>query len=252
MLELERVTLRAGATPVLDDVSLSVGQEIVCLVGPSGGGKTTLLRVILGLTAPQAGTVRIAGRDVTEGARILVPPLCRGLAVVFQDLALWPHLTVREHLAFVLGGRLPRAEREDRIQGMLVRVGLPTAASRRPGELSGGERQRVAIARALVGEPRAVLFDEPLSNLDVAAKADLLDLFEGLVGAARLPALFVTHDPAEAARLCGRLVVLEHGRVVQAGTIAKLRAAPASAFVQRFAADPAFDRRGEIAVPAAT
>ena len=174
-ISLENIRLRHGSLDVLAGLSLRIDPgETVVLVGPSGSGKSTALRVILGLVAPDDGTVRLGDEIVTEGRRSLVPPERRGLAVVFQDLALWPHLTVEAHLGFGLDVRkIPREVRVERIRTMLERVGLGEKAGRFPGELSGGERQRVAIARALVHQPRAVLFDEPLTNLDSSAAGRL-------------------------------------------------------------------------------
>jgi ABC-type Fe3+/spermidine/putrescine transport system ATPase subunit len=146
--------------------------------------------------------------------------------VVFQDLALWPHLTVLGNLAFALKARgMPVAQREERITGMLQRVGLAGLAKRHPGELSGGERQRVAIARALVLEPRALLLDEPLANLA---------LFRELITERRVPTVFITHDPREAASLGDRVAVIEGGRIVQTGSMAELKDKPTTRFAQSF------------------
>ncbi len=162
------------------DLSVESGR-VLALLGPSGCGKTTVLRLILGLEAPDSGTVYLGDRIVSEGGRILVAPEERELAVVFQDLALWPHLDVRGNLNFGLVARgISANERESRINAVLERLGLVDMGNRYPGQLSGGERQRVAIARALVLEPRAVLLDEPLSNLDVTLKRELLSLFRSL------------------------------------------------------------------------
>ena len=240
-LEVEDVVVLHGPVRALDGVRLSVAAgEVIAVAGPSGAGKTTLLRVLLGLSAPLAGAVRIEGRTVSEGGRVLVPPEDRRLSMVFQDLALWPHLTVHGNLAFGLEARgVPRPEREQKIHGALALVGLAGHARRTPGELSGGERQRVALARALVQEPAAILFDEPLSNLDVALKREILGLLRALLGERRLPAIFVTHDPREAAALAARVAILERGRIVQVGTADELLASPATAFTRAFAEEMA-------------
>jgi ABC-type sugar transport system ATPase subunit len=237
--ELQGITAWHGAARVLCDVSLAVeAGEIVALAGPSGAGKTTLLRVLAGLAVAAEGTVRLGGRVVSVGRRRVVPPEDRSLAMVFQDLALWPHLTVHGNLAFALGARrAPREVQEQRIHDALLHVGLVDHVRRYPGELSGGERQRVAIARALVQQPDALLFDEPLSNLDVVLKRELAMLFRGLLRERRLPALYVTHDPREAATVADRVAILEGGRIVQVGPIVELAASPASAFVRAFAAE---------------
>ncbi len=219
-----------SSSEVLRNLSLEIDQgEILALLGPSGCGKTTLVRLILGLLAPDAGTIRIDGRMVSGPGRILTPPEERGLAVVFQDLALWPHLTVEGNLGFGLAAhRVRRRERRRRIAAMLERVGLEGHARKYPGELSGGERQRVAIARALVLEPRAVLFDEPLTHLDVALRRELLEVFRRLLAERGAAALYVTHDPREAVSLGDRIAVLEHGGITGAGSWADLAAGTAA------------------------
>lgn len=152
--------------------------------------------------------------------------------MVFQDLALWPHLTVRDNLAFGLDAqRVPPAERDRRIAAMLARVGLASQSTAYPGRLSGGERQRVAIARALVQGPAAVLFDEPLTNLDIALKRDLLQLVHALLRERGTAAVYVTHDPMEARALGDRVAIIEGGRLVQVGTVDELERAPETPFV---------------------
>jgi iron(III) transport system ATP-binding protein len=221
---------------ILREVSLDVVPgEVVALAGPSGSGKSTLLRVVLGLTAPSAGTLSVGERVVSQGGKILVAPEDRNLAMVFQDLALWPHLTVTGNLEFALRSRgVSRREREDRIRAVLERTGLLDKASRRPATLSGGERQRVALARALVQQPVALLLDEPLASLDVLLRVEMLSFLRELLRDRRCPVLYVTHDGSEAAALADRVVVLEGGRVAQQGTIAELLAAPSTAFVRAF------------------
>ena len=224
---------RRGVT-VVRDVSIRVGQgEVLALVGPSGSGKTTILRTLTGFVAPKRGAIHLGGRLASTDGRILIPPEARRLAMVFQDLALWPHLTVHGNLAFGLAAKgLATQERATRIAAILERVGLGRAAKRYPGDLSGGERQRVAIARALVLEPDALLLDEPLTNLDVALKRELLELLRDLLRERRATAIYVTHDPREAAALGDRILVMEHGRIAQVGTLAELATHPATAFVQ--------------------
>ena len=239
VLSLEALTVRQAGRVVLDELSLELGaHEILALVGPSGSGKTSVVRALLGLLPAERGIVRLAGEVATDGPRLVVPPEERDLAVVFQDLALWPHLTVHGNLAFGLDARrLPRPERDERIATLLGQVGLSGLERRHPGELSGGERQRVAIARALVLEPRAVLLDESLANLDVGLKRELLALYRELLTERSVPALLVTHDPREAACLADRVAVLEQGTIVQAGTLAQLAENPATPFVQSFVED---------------
>jgi iron(III) transport system ATP-binding protein len=233
-IALDDVVVRYGSRAVLDGFTLAVEPgEVVALLGPSGCGKTTVLRLVLGFIVPSRGRVRLLGEVVSGDGKILKPPEQRGVAVVFQDLALWPHLTVRGNLAFGLGSqKVARDVQGERIRTMLERVGLSGKESSYPGELSGGERQRVAIARALVLEPRAVLFDEPLSNLDVGLKRELLSVFRELLKEPRTTAIYVTHDLREAAVLGDRIAVMEGGRVTQEGVLDALRARPATPFVR--------------------
>jgi iron(III) transport system ATP-binding protein len=235
MIELKSVSVRRGTAVVLDCVSLSLGAEVVALVGPSGSGKTTLLRVLLGLEVPASGSVSIGGQVVSHEGRVDVLPEERNVAMVFQDLALWPHLSVHGNLAYGLRARrVGKAERERRIAQVLSWVGLDGKTSRAPHELSGGERQRVAIARALVLDPVALLLDEPLGSLDVALKDELLGLFARVFSEREMPIVYVTHDPREVARLAQRIVVLEGGRIVQHGSLNELAASSATPFVESF------------------
>ena len=238
-LELDGVTMRHRDREVLTRLSFAVEQgEVVALLGPSGSGKTSIIRLLLGLAMPDEGSVRIAGETASSGGRSLIPPEKRGLAVVFQDLALWPHLSVKGNLSFGLDAtKVPLEEKQRRIREILDRVGLAGKEDRKPGELSGGERQRVAIARALVLKPRAVLLDEPLSNLDVTLKRELLALFRELLGGGKVTALIVTHNLREAAAIANRALVVELGRLTQSGSLDELRATPASGFVKDLIAD---------------
>jgi iron(III) transport system ATP-binding protein len=214
------------------DLCVAPGQALA-LLGPSGSGKTTLLRAVLGLVVPSAGAVRLGGRVVSQGRELLVPPERRGLAMVFQDLALWPHLTVEGNLAFGLESRgVGRDDVRTRVADMLRRVGLDGVARRYPGQLSGGQRQRVALGRALVVEPQAVLFDEPLASVDVALRRDLLFLLGELVRGRRTTVVHVTHDLREATALADGFAVLEESRLVQQGSLDELRQGPATPFVR--------------------
>jgi len=235
-LEIDAASLTFEGRSALRGMSLTLApREILGIAGPSGSGKTTLLRVVLGLVAPSEGTVRLDGRLASEPGRILIPPHQRGLSVVFQDLALWPHLSVARHLEFVLELAGPsRADRERKIRDMLARLGLSSLAERLPTTLSGGEQQRVALARALVVEPKLVLFDEPLASLDVALKSDLRSLIAELLTERGTAALYVAHDPTEIASFVSRVVVMEAGSLVQSGSIEELRRSPASDFVRAF------------------
>src|SRR3954470_12250845 len=220
------------------DVSLEVAEgEFVVLVGPSGCGKSTLLRMIAGLEEVTGGDIQIAGRDVTH-----VPPPDRDIAMVFQNYALYPHMTVRQNLGFGLRQRkVDKAEigrRVDEVAGML---GLGELMGRRPSQLSGGQRQRVAIGRALVREPAAFLLDEPLSNLDAklrtAMRSELARLHERL----KVTTVYVTHDQVEAMTLGDRVVVLRDGVVQQSGHPQGLYERPANLFVAAFLGSPAMN-----------
>ena len=243
-ISVDRVALRRGPQDILSDVSLSIGAaEVVAILGPSGSGKSTLLRVFLGLVAPDRGLVRLDSEVVSANGRILRPPEERALAIVFQDLALWPHLTVRGNLAFGLAAKHVRADdQNERVSRVLQRVSLQGKQDRYPADLSGGERQRVAIARALVLEPRALLLDEPLSNLDVPLKRELLGLLKEILRERRVTTVYVTHDLREAMRLADRFAVLEEGRISQTGSIDDLVANPATEFVRALRED--VDRDG--------
>jgi iron(III) transport system ATP-binding protein len=239
IMALEQVGFRYGSQDVLDHFELSIAPgEAVVLLGPSGSGKSTVLRLLLGFAAPESGAIRLAGDLVSTAGRVLVPPEERNLAVVFQDLALWPHLSVRGNVEFGLASRgMPGAERDRRIRDVLSSLGLAGKENRFPRELSGGERQRTAIARALALEPRAVLLDEPFANLDALLKRQLIDSFRTLFEQRNLTVLHVTHDVREAAALGDRIAILENGRVVQEGSVADLRARPSTEFVRALIAD---------------
>jgi ABC-type sugar transport system ATPase subunit len=235
VIVLKDVSVRRGSSAVLEHVTLEVGAEAVAIVGPSGSGKSTLLRTIVGLETALEGTLSIAGQVVCDGGREVVPPEERNVAIVFQDLALWPHLSVAANLELGLRAqRAPRVVRRERIRSLLARVDLSAKAERRPHELSGGERQRVAIARALVLDPVALLLDEPLTSLDVVTKEEILDLLARLFRERCLPVVYVGHEPREVARLAQRIVVLEQGRISQQGTLGDLERAPATPFVRAF------------------
>ena len=235
-VSLENLGLAIGARTIVRELSLDVQRgEVVAVVGASGSGKTTLLRAVLGLVLPRHGVVRISGAVVSRGPRILVPPEERNLAVVFQDLALWPHLTVARNLGFVLSAKgLSRKDRHARTAEWLERVGLADRAGAYPGELSGGERQRVALARALVYEPAALLLDEPFASLDVALKVEVIQLMSELLAERRMPTLLVTHDPEEAGSLADRVALLEGGEITQIGPKESLRPTPVGSFAESF------------------
>jgi len=210
------VTKRFGERAAVEDLTVHVNAgETLVLLGPSGCGKTTLLRLIAGLERPGAGEIWLDGRVVASSQRNLVPAHDRRLGFVFQDLALWPHLTVRENLDFVMGsGSVPRSERTERAREILALVRLDTLADRHPHELSGGEQQRAALARALVGRPRLLLLDEPFSSLDPDLRTALREDVGRLQHALQLTAICVTHDRDDAAALADRTVEMHQGRII--------------------------------------
>lgn len=211
--------------------------EFLALVGPSGSGKTTLLRTVAGFLEPTSGTVTIGG-DVVAGRGASVAPEHRGLGMVFQQHALWPHRTVGKNVAYPLElAGMSRSDRKKRVADVLELVGLPGLESRNPATLSGGQRQRVALARALVRSPRALLLDEALAALDEPLRDRLRLELRSLTRAAGLTVVHVTHDRSEALALADRVAVLDGGRIAQIGTPEELVTRPASAFVARFLSD---------------
>jgi ABC-type Fe3+/spermidine/putrescine transport system ATPase subunit len=234
-LEIDRVSKRYGAHNALDDVSLiAEAGEFLVLLGPSGSGKSTLLRVVAGIERVDAGRVRL-GDTLVADDRSYVPPEQRGLAMVFQDYALWPHLTVGGNVAYPLQRkRIGRRDVAERVGGALERVGLAGYGKRYPSELSGGEQQRVALARALVGRPGLLLFDEPLSNLDADLRERLRVEISTLARESGATAIYITHDQAEAFALADVIGVLDHGRLVQLDRPETIYHSPATPFVARF------------------
>ncbi|GAB3391440.1 ABC transporter ATP-binding protein [Humibacter soli] len=224
-----------GRTKVLSDIHLELAPgRFLVLLGPSGSGKSTLARIIAGVEEIDEGVVEIGGK-VVGGQGKQVPPERRDLAMVFQDYALWPHLTAAQNIAFALRRRkLGAAETASRVERMLVRVGLDGMGSRYPNELSGGQQQRVALARALVADPSLVVFDEPLSNLDADLREKLRVEIATLVAESGASAVYITHDQSEAFALADEIAVLDRGRVVQVGSPEEIYHRPATPFVARF------------------
>jgi iron(III) transport system ATP-binding protein len=205
-------------------------RELMVVLGPSGSGKTTLLRLIAGLERPQRGSIELAGRDVTDPRRVL--PERRSVGMVFQDYALFPHLSVWENVAFGLTG--PRRRRRARVEELLKLVGLEDLARRYPHELSGGEQQRVALARALAPRPQVVLLDEPFSNLDADLRREMRGEVREILRATESTAVLVTHDQEEAFELGERIAVLRAGHVEQIGPPEELSRRPRTRFVAEF------------------
>jgi multiple sugar transport system ATP-binding protein len=236
--EIIHVSKTFGATKVIDDVSLTIGaREFVVFLGPSGCGKSTLLRMIAGLESVDAGEIRIGGRRVDR-----LPPGERGVAMVFQHYALYPHMSVRDNMAFGLRNvGLPPAEIDQRVASAAKMLEIELLLERKPAQISGGQRQRVAIGRAIVKEPQLFLFDEPLSNLDAAlrmrTRLEIAQLHQRIDSAI----VFVTHDQVEAMTLAHRIVVMNNRRIEQVGTPMEIYARPATPFVAAFVGSPAMN-----------
>ena len=228
---IENVALHFGATQVLRDINLKVEPgEFFALLGPSGSGKSTLLRLIAGFNRNQAGRVLIDGRDVSA-----VPPWQRNVGMVFQNYALWPHMTVAQNIAFGLEERrLPTADIKRRVAAVVELVELNGLEQRHPGQLSGGQQQRVAIARTLAIEPQLLLLDEPLSNLDAKLRLQTRQELKKLQRRLNITTLFVTHDQEEALTTCDRIAVLDQGVIQQVGTPLALFDHPQNRFVSQF------------------
>jgi len=221
----------AAAVRAVDDVSLTIAEgEFFAMLGPSGSGKTTCLRLISGFESPNDGTIRIFGQDMGS-----VPPNRRHVNTVFQDYALFPHMTVRDNVAYGLMVRgVDRRTRMARAEEMLGLVHLPEFGGRKPGQLSGGQRQRVALARALVNEPRVLLLDEPLGALDLKLREAMQDELKSLQKRLGITFVFVTHDQGEALSMADRVAVFSKGKIVQTGSPAEVYERPATRFVADF------------------
>lgn len=219
-IRLQGVSYAFGAHTVLNHIDLHIQPgSIVALLGPSGCGKSTLLRLLAGLSEPAEGEIWFGDRLVAKAGWTL-PPEARDIGMVFQDYALWPHMSVAQNVAFPLKMRnVPRAEREQRVSQALERVGLAEFAGRKPAGLSGGQQQRVALARAIVAEPGVLLFDEPLSNLDTALRESLCLEMARLLRQLGTTAVYVTHDHREAQLLADRIVHLASGTVESVRTV---------------------------------
>ena len=237
IVSLQRVSLRypGAATPAVQGVSFDLPQgDILGLLGPSGCGKTTLLRLIAGFESPQSGTIQI-GERIVAGVGSPVPPEHRDVGLVFQDFALFPHLTVTENIRFGLS-HWGRQESHERVQTLMELVGLQGMEGRYPHELSGGQQQRVALARALAPKPALILLDEPLSNLDVQVRLRLRQEIRRVLKGIQTSALFVTHDQEEALAISDWVAVMYRGSLEQLDTPERIYRYPASRFVAEFVA----------------
>lgn len=227
-IEARGVSLTYGQKRILADIDLRIESgEFFCLLGPSGAGKTSFLRVVAGLEVPSAGELLIDGTPV-----LATPPQKRGVGMVFQGLGLWPHMTVRDTVGYGLARRaLPPAQISAKVDFMLDLVGLSEDATKYPGELSGGQQQKVALARALVVEPQILLLDQPMSALDQAFRASLRRDFQALQRKLGITTIMVTHDPEEAFSIADRIAVIRAGRIQQIGSPSALYDYPIDAFV---------------------
>ena len=236
-VEVSNLTKRFGATTAARDVSFALDDgDFLALLGPSGSGKTTVLRMLAGLERPDAGAISVHGRVVyADTGRRDVPAEERDIGMVFQDYALWPHMTVAQNIAFGLRlRRLARSERAARVAEALALVHLDGLDARYPDQLSGGQQQRVAIARAMATRPRLLLMDEPLSNLDAALREEMRVELVRLLKAQGITAVYVTHDRVEALAMADRIVVMRDGLVVQVGAPEELYMRPANVFIAGF------------------
>jgi putative spermidine/putrescine transport system ATP-binding protein len=230
-VRLEGVRKSYGDVAAVDGVDLEIREgEFFTLLGPSGSGKTTTLRLIAGFERPDAGRIELGGRDVSG-----LPPYARDVNTVFQDYALFPHMTVADNVAYGLRVKgVPRRERAARVEEVLRRMRLPGLGKRKPGQLSGGQRQRVALARALVNRPQVLLLDEPLGALDLKLRQEMQLFLKSLQQDLGITFVYVTHDQDEALTMSDRLAVFNHGRIEQLGAPAEVYERPESAFVAGF------------------
>lgn len=237
-IELEAVAKSWGDTTALRAMNLHIPAGSFCvLLGPSGCGKSTTLRIIAGLETATSGQVRIGGKDVTQ-----LPPAERGIAMVFQNYALFPHLSVRENIGFGLSVRkVPKAEAEKRLSEAAELLGLSHLLDRKPGQLSGGQQQRVALGRALVAQAHVCLMDEPLSNLDAQLRQEMRAELRELQQRLGLTVVYVTHDQAEAMSMADQVVLQHQGKVEQCAAPREMYARPATTFAARFIGTPAMN-----------
>jgi len=216
MIEVSDLSVLSGHNCLLNQINFDVKQgEIMGLIGPSGAGKSTLLNAIAGFVVPNKGHIRLNGKTVCS-PKVMVPPDRRKVAMVFQSLALWPHMTVQKHLEFVISDRQnlnPKAEREEQINAILKSFHLTAYRNRRPEALSGGEQQRLAIARAMAANPQYMLLDEPSSNLDILLKEELLAMLIDLKRRVKITIIYVTHSIREALGLADRISIIKQGKI---------------------------------------
>lgn len=234
---ISNISKSYGSQTVVMPLDLEIyDKETLCLLGPSGCGKTTLLRMIAGLEEPTKGSIRIGDQIVYDSTnRIFAAPEKRRVAMVFQSYALWPHLSVFQNIAFPLEVRkFPKNEIKSLVTTYLNKVKLSSFEDRKPNQLSGGQQQRVALARALISQPRVLLLDEPLSNLDSNLREEMCNELLNLKKENPVTMIYVTHDQKEAERLADRVVLMNKGAIEQVGTIDELKQNPKNTFVKEF------------------
>ncbi len=233
MIKLKNITHSYGHKPVLHNLSLDIeAKQLTCLLGSSGCGKTTILRLITGLEIPQDGQIIIDNKTVTENRKSIIPPHQRNTGFIFQDLALWPHFTVYKNIAFGLAERKEKNVK-DSVFKMLDFFDLHAYAEKYPHQLSGGQKQLLAISRSLVLKPKILLMDEPLSNLDVKLKRKILEHIKNLKQNFDLTIIYVTHDHKEAFAIADKIVVLDKGKIEESGTVEEIKKSE-NKFVQYF------------------
>ncbi len=232
---LDNVSKRFGAVTAVDGMSLTIEDgEFFALLGPSGCGKTTTLRLIAGLETPTTGRITIGNRDVTD-----LPPRDRDVAMVFQDYALYPHMSVLENIGYPLKVRgVPKAEMRERAREAAESLQIAELLERRPGQLSGGQQQRASVARAVVHKPQVFLFDEPLSNLDAKLRVEARGFLKHLQHELGITTVYVTHDQAEAMALVDRIAIMDQGKVIQVGAPLEVYRRPRTTFVASFIGNP--------------
>jgi ABC-type Fe3+/spermidine/putrescine transport system ATPase subunit len=234
--ELRSVSRMYGAFAALSAVSLRIEDgERLAIIGPSGCGKSPILRLLAGVDTPTDGQVMLDGAVASQRGRVMLPPYRRGVAMVFQDLALWPNMSILANVKLGLAGRgLSRDEVHRRAFEALALCKIDGMADRRPGAISGGQQQRAALARALAGTPRFLFLDEPFSGLDLVTKASLLKDISRLVDARRVTLVLITHDPLEAATLCHSAILVDRGRIEKSGPLKELIDEPQTELMRIF------------------
>uniref|UniRef100_UPI0028A64B8C ABC transporter ATP-binding protein n=1 Tax=Lysinibacillus sp. TaxID=1869345 RepID=UPI0028A64B8C len=234
-ISLTNIEKKYGQSQALWPIDVELDQQFITILGQSGCGKTTLLKLLAGLEQPTKGEIRFDDTVIySSESRKNVKPNKRNIAMVFQDFALWPHMTIYQNIAFGLKGIVPKSDIPARVEHVIQMVKMQGYELRKPGELSGGQQQRVALARALATNPKLILFDEPLSALDAVLREQMQDEIMHLIHELDCQAIFVTHDQTEAMTMSDQIIVMEAGRIAQIGSPEEIYRAPATAYVADF------------------